>query len=178
MIRYLFFASISCYLFASCNTVASHEQKPDTAGINKDSLSASIAVLSSDSFMGRKPFTEGETKAINFLQQQFAALGLQPGNGSSYLQEVPMVNIASDPAATMRVQSASGIFDLKGFDDYVIWSEKTDPKISIDNSEVVFAGYGVVAPEYNRNDYAGLDVKGKTVLILVNDPGFHNKNLT
>ena len=72
----------------------------------------------------------------------------------------------------MQVTTSKGRFKLKGFDDYVIWTDKITDKVSFDNDEVVFAGYGVVAPEYNWNDYAGLDVKGKIVLVIVNDPGF------
>ena len=137
-----------------------------------DSFKQHIAVLASDSFMGRKPFTKGETLTVDYLQNQFKALGLEPGNGQSYLQEVPMVNILATAAPTMQVQSPKGNFTLKAFDDYIIWTDKTDPNISLDNSELVFAGYGVVAPEYNWNDYAGLDVKGKVVMVMVNDPGF------
>jgi Zn-dependent M28 family amino/carboxypeptidase len=131
-------------------------------------------VLASDSFLGRKPFTESETKTINYLKDQFAALGLEPGNGSSYFQDVPMVNIATVAAPTMHVQSPKGNFTLKGLDDYVIWTDKTDSTITLNNNDVVFAGYGVVAPEYNWNDYAGLDVKNKVVMVLVNDPGFNS----
>jgi Zn-dependent M28 family amino/carboxypeptidase len=122
--------------------------------------------------MGRKPFTEGENKAIGFLQQQFREVGLEPGNGESYLQDVPMVNIATTADSIMQVHSAKGNFILKGLNDYVVWTEKADPLVTINNSEVVFAGYGVVAPEQNWNDYAGLDVKGKIVMVLVNDPGY------
>ncbi len=138
-----------------------------------DSLGNRIAILSSDGFTGRKPFTEGETKTINYLRDQFIAAGLEPGNGNSYFQEVPMVRIATVPNATMEVSSPRGNFSLKGFDDYVIWTDRTDPALSWKNAEVVFAGYGVVAPEYGWNDYAGLDVKGKIALVLVNDPGFN-----
>lgn len=139
---------------------------------NKDTLAHDIQVLASDSFTGRKPFTEGETKTINYLQKRFADVGLEPGNGNSYLQEVPMVSIATTADSTMQVQTSNGNFQLKGFSDYVIWTEKTDPIINLNNTEVVFAGYGVNAPERNWNDYAGLDVKGKIVMVLVNDPGY------
>ena len=143
-----------------------------TSLFSEDSLAKNISVLASDEFQGRKPFTAGETKTINYLKEQFSAMGVEPGNGDSYFQEVPMVNIATEPDSLMQVQSLKGNFTLKGFDDYVIWTEKTDSVISLKNDEVVFAGYGVVAPEYNWNDYAGIDVKGKIVLLLVNDPGY------
>jgi Zn-dependent M28 family amino/carboxypeptidase len=122
--------------------------------------------------MGRKPFTEGENKAIGFIETKFREAGLEPGNGSSYLQDVPMVNIATKADSVMQVQSSKGNFQLRGLADYVIWTEKADPLISLKNDEIVFAGYGVVAPERNWNDYAGLDVKGKIVMVMVNDPGY------
>lgn len=143
-------------------------------GIHIDSLTASVKEISSDSFEGRKPFTAGETKTINYLQQRFAALELEPGNGNSYFQDVPMVNIMATAAPSMRVESAKGNFDLKGYDDYAIWTDRTDAVQSFKSDELIFAGYGVVAPEYNWNDYAGIDVKGKIVLVLVNDPGFNS----
>ncbi len=148
------------------------------AAFSADSLAKHIATLSSDSFMGRKPFSAGETITINYLKQQFINAGLEAGNGSSYFQEVPMVKLTTQAAPEMQVQSPKGNFTLKGFDDYVIWTDKADPAIALNNEELVFAGYGVVAPEYNWNDYAGLDVKGKVVLVLVNDPGFNAHDST
>lgn len=150
----------------------SQRNNPSVAGMDVTQLAADIKVLASDSFLGRKPFTEGETKTIHYLEARFKELGLEPGNRNSYFQDVPMVNIATTAAPEMKVKHANGSLQLKGFDDYVIWTEKTDSLITLDNTELVFAGYGVVAPEYNWNDYAGLDVKGKVVIVLVNDPGF------
>ena len=146
--------------------------KDGTAAINADSLRKHISVLASDDFQGRLPFTKGETKTINYLREQFKIAGLEAGNGKSYFQNVPMVSILAIAAPTMHVQSPKGNFDLKAHDDYIIWTDKTDEHISIDNTPLVFAGYGVVAPEYNWNDYAGLDVRGKVVMVMVNDPGY------
>ncbi|MBP6023607.1 M28 family metallopeptidase [Ferruginibacter sp.] len=160
-------------LFAACNQNNSTLNDEDgLATFSTDSLKKDIAILASDSFMGRKPFTAGETKTIDYLQQQFAAIGLEPGNGNSFLQAVPMVNILATAAPDMQVRSTKSNFTLKAYDDYIIWTDKTDSTISLDNTDVVFAGYGVVAPEYNWNDYEGLDVKGKVVMVMVNDPGF------
>lgn len=145
---------------------------------NADSLAKHIKVLASDEYEGRKPFTKAETKTIDYLRDQFKRLGLQPGNGKSYFQDVPMVNIATTASPIMQVNSSKENFTLKGYEDYVIWTDKTDENISIQNSEIVFAGYGVVAPEYNWNDYAGIDVRNKIVLVLVNDPGFNNGDTT
>ena len=134
--------------------------------------------MSDDSLQGRKPFTQGETKTIAYLQKKFKENGLEPGNGDSYLQEVPMVNIKTTAAPEMKVNTSKGSFMLKGLDDYVIWTDKITDKVSLENTEVVFAGYGVIAPEHNWNDYAGLDVKGKVVMVLVNDPGFASGDST
>ena len=129
------------------------QQEDGVASFNADSLKKDIAVLASDSFMGRKPFTEGETRTIDYLQKQFASIGLEPGNGDSYVQAVPMVNIQATAAPEMQVKSAKGNFTLKAYDDYIMWTDKTDSVIKLNNNELVFAGYGVVAPEYNWNDY-------------------------
>jgi Zn-dependent M28 family amino/carboxypeptidase len=171
-----FFLSILTAFIFSCNsntqTAGSNYTEDGFSGFSADTLRLDISILAADSLLGRKPFTEGETKAINYLQKRFAAIGLEPGNGNSYLQEVPMVNIATVADPVMHVKSPRGNFQLTGFDDYVIWTEKTDPVIDLKDNELVFAGYGVNAPERGWNDYEGLDVKGKIVLVLVNDPGY------
>jgi Zn-dependent M28 family amino/carboxypeptidase len=170
-IKFLAFSALIA--LAACNQNKPKISDEDgLAAFSADSLKLHVAELSHDSLQGRKPFTEGETKTIAYLQKQFKAAGLEPGNGDSFIQEVPMVNIQTTAAADMQVTTAKGSFKLKGFDDYVIWTDKITDKVSFDNDEVVFAGYGVVAPEYNWNDYAGLDVKGKIVMVMVNDPGF------
>lgn len=164
---------LSLVFFAACNQNSKTVNDDDgLAAFSADTLKKHVAVLASDSFLGRKPFTEGETKTISYLQQEFAAAGLEPGNGSSFLQEVPMVNILATAAPQMQVKSAKGNFTLKAFDDYIIWTDKPDSVERLDDAELVFAGYGVVAPEYGWNDYEGLDVKGKVVMVMVNDPGF------
>ncbi len=168
--------SVFCLiLLAACN------QKKQTilpedglASFSTDGLKKDIAMLASDSFMGRKPFTAGETKTIDYLEKQFASIGLEPGNGNSFLQAVPMVNILATAAPEMLIRSAKTNFKLTAFEDYVIWTNKTDSNITLENNDLVFAGYGVVAPENNWNDYEGLDVKGKVVMVMVNDPGFWN----
>jgi Zn-dependent M28 family amino/carboxypeptidase len=165
-------------LAIACNNKPTVSDDDGVAAMSADSIVKHVSVLASDEFMGRKPFTEGETKTINYLKEQYAAVGLEPGNGDSYFQDVPMVNITTAAAPSLQIQSGKGNFSLKGFDDYVIWTDKTDSMITLNNNELVFAGYGVVAPEYNWNDYAGLDVKGKVVLVLVNDPGYNSGDST
>jgi Zn-dependent M28 family amino/carboxypeptidase len=166
---FLFFILISA--FQSCNHPA-QETKANNGVFNKDSLVKHIIILASDSFQGRKPFTVGETRTLAYIENQFRSIGLEPGNGSSYLQDVPMVEITPQPDSLLKVESARGSFVLHNAKDYVITTENTDSVISLNKDELIFAGYGVVAPEYNWNDYAGINVKGKVVLVMVNDPGF------
>ncbi len=156
--------------FSACST--GFDPEDGLATFNADSVKQHVSTLASDSFMGRKPFTEGETLTVDYLKNQFKHAGLETGNGDSYLQEVPMVSLLAKATPSMEVQSAKGKFNLKAFDDYIIWTDKADSIETLDKSDLVFAGYGVVAPEYNWNDYEGLDVKGKVVMVMVNDPGF------
>jgi Zn-dependent M28 family amino/carboxypeptidase len=138
------------------------------------SYSGYVKTLASDDFEGRKPFTRSETKTINYLEQQFKLLGLQPGNKGSYFQPVPMVAINTNPSAKMTITGADSNFELEGLTDYVLWTRQTAPSINLNNEELVFAGFGITAPEFNHDDYAGLDVKGKVVVVLVNDPGYYD----
>ena len=114
----------------------------------------------------------------NYLKEEFEKLGLQPGNGDSYFQDVPMVEITGSPSETMRITGPKGDFELSYWTDFVAHSEKTEDKVSLQNSELVFAGYGIVAPEYGWNDYEGIDWAGKTAVVLVNDPGFGSGDST
>ena len=173
----------SLFLSLICGAVACH---PGTTGdtgdtglatFNKDSLADAIKVLSSDSFQGRRPFTAGETRTIDYLVKSYTALGLEPGNGNSYTQDVPLVEISPVGTPTLELQSPKGKTAFQNLNDFVLWTERPDSVIKVDASDVVFAGFGVVAPEYNWNDYAGLDVKGKIVLVMVNDPGFYDSTL-
>jgi Zn-dependent M28 family amino/carboxypeptidase len=172
--------SLLCLVFfISCNQNSkSADTSDDLSAFNADTMKHDLAIIASDSFMGRKPFTEGERKTIDYLQKRFKEIGLEPANGDSYLQAVPMVSIEATAAPKMEVTSGKGNFSLKAFDEYVIWTDKTDPNISLENTPLIFAGYGVVAPEYHWNDYEGLDVKGKVVLVMVNDPGYWSGDTT
>ena len=116
------------------------------------------------------PTTIGETKTLDYLTREFEKAGLSPGNGDSYLQEVALMEITANPEMTMTIGDNS--FAYK--EDMVASSKREQETVSLENSELVFVGYGVNAPEYDWNDYEGLDVTGKTVVILVNDPGFEN----
>jgi Zn-dependent M28 family amino/carboxypeptidase len=171
MLKRIFFLPSAIALFFSCTTSKMNE-RDDVSTLTVDGIEDRVKILSSDEFQGRKPFTEGEKRTIDYLQKEFKAIGIEPGNGNSYLQEVPMVEITAIADSVMVVKSAKKNFSLRGFHDYVLNTERTEPSVSWNEEELVFAGFGIVAPEYNWNDYEGLDVKGKIVIVLVNDPGF------
>jgi len=138
--------------------------------ISPEGLLKSIQVLASDEFEGRAPGTPGEEKTVGWLAEQFRSLGLKPGNpDGSWTQDVPMVGItAQEP--TIRFKHGADIADLRFADQGVIWSKRQVPEVSLPDSEVIYVGCGVVAPEYKWDDFKGVDVKGKTILVLINDP--------
>ncbi len=145
----------------------------DTPTFSEAAYLKHIEVLSSDAFEGRAPGTEGEKKTLAYIEQQFRAAGLKPGIGDSYLQPVPLVEIVPHADAAMLLTGAGGqSLALRSLDDIVVWTLRPVPSVNLANAEVVYAGYGIVAPEYGWDDYAGLDVRGKLVLVLVNDPGY------
>jgi Zn-dependent M28 family amino/carboxypeptidase len=148
------------------------------SAITEDTYKKHVVKLSSDEFLGRKPFTKGDTLTVQYIEQQFKDLGLQPGNGESFFQEVPLVEIASEPKnKVLTFKGASGTVSANHLDDYVIGSRRLQDDIDIPESALVFVGFGIVAPEFNWNDYEGLDVKGKTVVAMVSDPGRYDKSL-
>ena len=131
-----------------------------------------IKVLSSDEYEGRAPASKGETLATHYIEEQFKQAGLKPGNpDGSYFQSVPMVGSKTDPAAQLVfTEDAGGESEaLKFADEFVAWSRRMEPSIRVD-ADLVFVGYGVVAPEYHWDDFKGVDVKGKVLVVLINDP--------
>ncbi|MEQ8470447.1 MAG: M28 family metallopeptidase [Marinoscillum sp.] len=153
-------------------------ESESTALIDTISIEKHIKVLSSDEFFGRKPFTEGEVKTLDYLSSQLKEIGIKPGNGESYFQEVPLVELDARPSKTLFIEGGKTTVKLNLGADFVAYSERVQPMNELDNSELVFAGFGIVAPEYGWNDYEGLDVTGKTVVVLVNDPGFGAEDST
>jgi Zn-dependent M28 family amino/carboxypeptidase len=136
-------------------------------------MMAHIVELSSDKYGGREPMSEGERLTLEFIEGRFRDLGLEPLFGESYLQPVELVSIEADAATAQMTFHMDGKDRLvKHQDEMVAGTMRVVPESRVESSEVVFVGYGIVAPEYGWNDYADVDVKGKTVLILVNDPGF------
>jgi len=133
--------------------------------------------LSDDSFDGRAPTTPGEDKTVAYIADRFAKVGLKPGNGASWYQDVPMVETTTDPAVTLHVSGGKGAIDFAYKTDMVVGTRQAKPTVEVANSDVVFVGYGINAPEQGWNDYAGVDVRGKTVIVLVNDPDWQTKGL-
>jgi Zn-dependent M28 family amino/carboxypeptidase len=143
--------------------------EPALEAITPDGLLAHIKVLASDEFEGRAPGTKGEELSVNYITDQFKKIGLKPGNpDGSYTQEVPLAGIKSDPRMSFIVGDKT--IDLKYPGDFVASSARLQPDINIDNSDVVFVGYGVVAPEYGWDDFKDVNVRGKTLLMLIGDP--------
>ncbi len=144
--------------------------------ITADRILEHIKVLSADEFEGRGPGTAGEDRTVKYLIDQFRAMGLKPGNpDGSYVQKVPL--------AGFQATSVQGSFQAGGKSialnfprNFVAVSRGNEPKVEVTNSDVVFVGYGVVAPEYGWDDYKGMDVRGKTLIMLVNDPPVPDPN--
>ena len=138
--------------------------------LDTDALLEHTKMLSSDEFEGRAPGTKGEELTVTYLADQFKKFGLRPGNtDGTYFQTVPLVGITPTPAP-LTFKKGANTHTLKWKDDVVAWTKHVADSASINESELVFVGYGVVAPEFNWDDYKGLDVKGKTLVMLVNDP--------
>jgi Zn-dependent M28 family amino/carboxypeptidase len=131
-----------------------------------------IEELASDAYEGRAPATPGEDKTIAYLQQEFEALGIGPGNGDSYFQAVDVTEITTGSDAILRVQGSDYQASFNYGEQMVVGTQQQIPYVTVQGSDMVFVGYGIVAPERNWNDYAGIDVTDKTVVILVNDPGY------
>jgi Zn-dependent M28 family amino/carboxypeptidase len=130
-----------------------------------------IKVLADDSFEGRAPGTPGEDKAVEYLTAKFKEIGLAPGNtDGTYVQKVPLVGITPAAAQTLTIQKGGQKRTFAWSKDYVAFTKHVADTAALQNSELVFAGYGVTAPEYNWDDFKGVDVKGKTIVVLVNDP--------
>ncbi|MGV3478727.1 MAG: M28 family peptidase [Sphingobium sp.] len=133
--------------------------------------------LSSDAFEGRAPGSAGEEKTLALLAAEFAKLGLKPGNKGSWLQDVPLVEITAKNVSALSFTGGKAPVSAAYGPEMVIGTYRVTPHIAVKDSPVVFVGYGINAPEKNWNDYAGLDVKGKTVIILVNDPDYETPGL-
>ena len=164
---------------AACSTASDTATVPDVAlpAMPMDLMKEATQTLSSDAFEGRAPGTPGEEKTLAYLVDQFQKAGLQPGNNGSWFQDVPLVAITAQNVSPLTFTGGSQPISLKYGPEMVVGTYRVTPKISVKDSPVVFVGYGINAPEKGWNDYAGVDVKGKTVVILVNDPDWETAGL-
>lgn len=140
-----------------------------SSGIAEDRLLEHVKVLASDEFQGRAPGSVGEEKTVEYIIRQFSRIGLEPGNpDGTYIQKVPMMGITGEPKGACTLGDRR--IDLKLPEDAVLWSRWFTPDVTVAGSELVFVGYGIVAPEYGWDDFKGVDVRGKTIVVLVGDP--------
>jgi Zn-dependent M28 family amino/carboxypeptidase len=164
---------LATFFSAAASLLGNDELKerlqPALEAITPDGLLAHIKVLASDEFEGRSPGTKGEDLSVKYITDEFKKLGLKPGNpDGTYTQEVPLAGIKSEPRMSFVTRDKT--MDLKYPDDFVASSARLQPEIKIEKSDLVFVGYGVVAPEYGWDDYKNVDVRGKTLLMLIGDP--------
>src|ERR1700676_3329150 len=155
-------------LFGCSNTPSA----PDAAlrSFSADRILSHIRTLSSDEFEGRGPGSKGEQLTIKYLEDQYRSAGLEPGNpDGAYLQSVPLVGITPDKSMKLMLTGHGRALEPKFQDDYVAWSKRVTDSSSVD-ADLVFVGYGVQAPEFRWDDFKGVDVKGKIIVVLINDP--------
>lgn len=182
--RSILLAAGAIFALAACGTTAPPPADPapprgsitaqPVAGppLSPAALAQHIRVLSSDAFEGREPSSRGEKLTTDYITAQFRAAGLQPGWNGSFLQPVPLVEASVKGAPAFSISGSDGAKTYAYRDQHVIWTKRTAPAVHVADAPLVFVGYGVNAPELGWNDYAGVDVKGKIAVILVNDPDF------
>lgn len=147
------------------------------ATLSEEEIVAHVQVLASDEFGGRGPASPGEERTIQYLTEQFGSMGLEPGGPrNGWTQAVPLVSITADPDMSMTIAGGGYANTFRYGPDFIAWTTRVVEQVQLDASELVFVGYGTVAPEYGWNDYEGVDVQGKTVVMLVNDPGYATQN--
>ena len=177
-IRHLWwFAAEATFVITALVAFTEAADQPGWKQISAARILENIKVLSSDEYEGRAPASKGETLTTDYIEGQFKKLGLEPGNpDGTYFQKVPMVGIKADPSAQLVFTDHDGKREtLKFADDFVAWTKHVQPAINIE-ADLVFVGYGVVAPEYHWDDFKGVDVKGKILVVLINDPPVPDPN--
>jgi Zn-dependent M28 family amino/carboxypeptidase len=166
-------AALAVLAAAGCATVPASEPAIVPGQLSEATLKEVTRTLSLDEFEGRAPGTPGEDRTLAYLVEQFGRAGLQPGNGGSWFQDVPLVEITASGHEPLAIAGKPYAFG----DDWVGVTYREGERTDLDDSEIVFVGYGIVAPEKGWNDYAGVDMRGKTALILVNDPDWEMQGL-
>ena len=178
MIRTLLAATAALSL-AACSASSAELDIPEVepGELNEQTMIDVTRTLSSDEFEGRMPGSAGEEKTVALLIEKFAAAGLKPGNGESWVQKVPLVEITGKDFAPLTISGGDEDISLEYSKDWVGVTYREDAATSLADSELVFVGYGINAPERGWNDYDGVDMTGKTAVILVNDPDFGAETL-
>jgi len=174
--RFLFVTGLGLCMHGTSSAQGRTPPAPNTPAvaaslkaINGRNLLKHIKVLASDEFEGRSPGTKGETSTVAYIKQQFIRLGLASGNpDGTYVQHVPMIGVTSTPKLAFNVGGKATPLNFPG--DFVAFSPRAERDIRVDDSELVFVGYGVLAPEFGWDDYKGADLRGKTLVMLINDP--------
>ncbi len=156
-------------ILSSCTKTTEESFK---TSVDEENIRRHLKTLASDEFEGRMPFTPGEEKTLDYLVSEFEKAGAVPGNNGSWFQEVPMVEINSSLGGNLSINGGESSFEFEKAKEFVALTRRVSEEVVVESSPLVFAGYGIVAPEYNWNDYEGLDMEGKTAVVMVNDPGF------
>ena len=161
------------------STVAQTSSYASLKGMSDEALFRTvIKELSGDNFGGRKPLTPYDALSTDYIAAKFKEVGLEPAVHGSYLQKVPLLGVHTQIKNNqVVVTGAKGTVKMNYWDDIVLWTLRAEEKLKINKADFVFVGFGINAPEYGWNDYAGIDVKGKVVVMLVNDPGYYDDNL-
>ena len=151
--------TLTIFVLSSCGQ-KTHDVDAAVASLSTDELAHDVEILSSDEFEGRFPASPGEDKTIAFIKDEFEKVGLNPGNGDSFFQEVPLVEITATPLGNLIVTGGTELLAFAFEDDFVGVTLRVQEKVNVANSDMIFVGYGIVAPEYEWNDYEGIDVDG------------------
>jgi Zn-dependent M28 family amino/carboxypeptidase len=175
--RKILYVFVSISLLMCCN-IKKDSLKTAIDNISVEGMKSRISVLASDELQGRAPATIGEERTIKYLAEQFEQAGLKPANNGSYFQEVSLVRLTPDASMNFNISGGKRKIDLLYSTDFIGGTPQIKDTVNVDNSELIFAGYGINSPEYDWNDYRDIDVKGKTVLILINDPGYATGDTT
>jgi Zn-dependent M28 family amino/carboxypeptidase len=168
----------ACQKAASLDVAVDALPQVEVPALSEATMKDVTRELSLDSYEGRAPGSVGEEKTVAYLIAKFKAAGLEPGNNGSWTQDVPLIEITAKNVSALTIADRNGkAMSFAYGNEYVIGSYRETPKTDIKQSEMVFVGHGIVAPEKGWNDYAGVDVKDKTVVVMVNDPDFENEGL-
>ena len=172
MKRYMYGLGIMVGMLGCVVSRSSEEIELAKRTVTIEKLRQHTEILADDSCQGRKPFSEGAQRAVNYIAGQMKEIGLKPFRGNSYLQEVPLVLSVTEVSPEMCLRTPKQNRILRRSDDFIAFTARIEPSIEIEEAELVFAGYGIVAPEYGKNDYAGIEnPQNKIAVVLINDPG-------